>query len=105
MHVTTYVEHSTYIHNSNNSDNNHNDNSNSNNSGDSIQHSRIHNNGNITIDNNIFGLIYPYFHTINRQTWRTYVRDGECTSGLYRPCDFLFLLYGPVFRGPTYPLA
>ena len=31
-------------------------------------------------------------HTINRQTWRTYVRDGECTSGLYRPCEFLFLL-------------
>ncbi len=46
-----------------------------------------------------------HIRTINRQLWRAYVRDAECTNGLYRPYKFLFLLYGPVFRGPTYPLA
>ena len=31
----------------------------------------------------------------------TYVWDGKCTNGLYRPCEFLFLLQGPVFQTCT----
>ena len=46
---------------------------------------------------------YPYFHTINRQTWRTYVRDAGCTSGLYRPdssCSYCMVRFSGDRRIP-----